>query len=190
MAPKTFKFKEIEYKLPSRKQEAFCREFLVDNNATQSAIRAGYSHKGARVQSSRMIAMPNIQAYIQKVLSDSGLTKEDIVQLLNDAITFNYSKIVEAVKCIEITDDNGVTTTTYEVDFDVIPEKQWKLLDVEFSPTKGLTIKSTKKMNVLDRLIKIHGYDPSTKHEHTIVTPVTTPKGYDLDAEIDEMVQK
>ncbi|WP_193065956.1 terminase small subunit, partial [Hafnia alvei] len=29
------------------KQEMFCREYLIDLNATQAAIRAGYSEKTA-----------------------------------------------------------------------------------------------------------------------------------------------
>jgi len=30
---------------PNDKQEMFCREYLIDLNATQAAIRAGYSAK-------------------------------------------------------------------------------------------------------------------------------------------------
>ncbi|ENG5503925.1 terminase small subunit, partial [Yersinia enterocolitica] len=38
------------------KQELFCREYLKDLNATQAAIRAGYSEKTAQVQSSRLLS--------------------------------------------------------------------------------------------------------------------------------------
>lgn len=40
----------------SAKQEQFCREYLVDLNATQAAIRAGYSPKTAQEQASRLLS--------------------------------------------------------------------------------------------------------------------------------------
>lgn len=38
------------------KQEAFCREYIIDLNGTQAAIRAGYSEKTAQEQSSRLLS--------------------------------------------------------------------------------------------------------------------------------------
>ncbi|MDU9355263.1 terminase small subunit [Klebsiella sp. 141153] len=43
------------------KQEMFCREYLVDLNATQAAIRAGYSDKTAQEQSSRLLSNVMVQ---------------------------------------------------------------------------------------------------------------------------------
>ncbi|MGQ6015095.1 terminase small subunit [Serratia sp. IR-2025] len=43
------------------KQEMFCREYLVDLNATQAAIRAGYSGKTAQEQSSRLLSNVMVQ---------------------------------------------------------------------------------------------------------------------------------
>jgi len=37
------------------KQQMFCREYLVDINATQAAIRAGYSAKTADVAGPRLL---------------------------------------------------------------------------------------------------------------------------------------
>lgn len=42
------------------KQEMFCREYLVDLNATQAAIRAGYSEKTARATGCENLTKPNI----------------------------------------------------------------------------------------------------------------------------------
>jgi phage terminase small subunit len=44
------------------KQQAFVREYLVDNNATQAAIRAGYSARTANREGSRLLSKPVIQA--------------------------------------------------------------------------------------------------------------------------------
>lgn len=46
------------------KQERFCREYLIDLNATQAAIRAGYSKKTAGTISTENMQKPLIQARI------------------------------------------------------------------------------------------------------------------------------
>lgn len=51
------------------KQEMFCREYLVDLNATQAAIRAGYSEKTARSQANRMLTNVDIEKRIQELMS-------------------------------------------------------------------------------------------------------------------------
>lgn len=42
------------------KQEAFCREYLVDFNGTQAAIRAGYSQKTAYAVANENLKKPEI----------------------------------------------------------------------------------------------------------------------------------
>lgn len=48
------------------KQQTFVDEYLVDLNATQAAIRAGYSKKTARSQGERMLTNVDVAAAIQK----------------------------------------------------------------------------------------------------------------------------
>src|SRR5215469_13741708 len=50
----------------TRKQELFVREYLVDLNATQAAIRSGYSKKTARQVGSENLTKPDIQEEIKK----------------------------------------------------------------------------------------------------------------------------
>ena len=47
-------------------QIAFCVEYVLDLNATQAAIRAGYSEKTARQQGSRLLSNVNVQDEIQR----------------------------------------------------------------------------------------------------------------------------
>ena len=49
------------------KQEIFCREYLVDLNATQAAIRAGYSKNSAKQQGTENLAKPVIAEFIQEL---------------------------------------------------------------------------------------------------------------------------
>lgn len=49
------------------KQERFCEEYLIDLNATQAAIRAGYSEKTAREQAAQNLSKLNIQEKIAEL---------------------------------------------------------------------------------------------------------------------------
>ena len=48
------------------KQQRFVEEYLIDLNATQAAIRAGYSEKTAQEQSSRLLSNVMVQEAVQK----------------------------------------------------------------------------------------------------------------------------
>ena len=52
------------------KQKRFCDEYLLDLNATQAAIRAGYSEKNARNIASENLAKPNIKEYIDARMAE------------------------------------------------------------------------------------------------------------------------
>lgn len=52
----------------TRKQKRFIDEYLIDCNATQAAIRAGYSQKTASAQGSKLFAIPEIAEAIEERL--------------------------------------------------------------------------------------------------------------------------
>ena len=52
------------------KQQRFCDEYLIDLNATQAAIRAGYSEKTANVIGAENLSKPNIKEYIEKRMAE------------------------------------------------------------------------------------------------------------------------
>lgn len=47
------------------KQQRFCDEYLIDLNATQAAIRAGYSENSAKVIGAENLTKPNLKQYIE-----------------------------------------------------------------------------------------------------------------------------
>lgn len=51
-------------------QQRFVDEYLIDLNARQAAIRAGYSEKTAQVQSSRLLTNVKVQAAIQASMNE------------------------------------------------------------------------------------------------------------------------
>ena len=69
------------------KQSAFCREYVLDYNGTQAAIRAGYSKRTAYSQSFDLLKKPEIQKEIQSLESRIEnkvlITKEKILRELS-----------------------------------------------------------------------------------------------------------
>jgi len=62
------------------KMKRFINEYLVDFNATQAAIRAGYSESTAQEQSSQLLARPDIRALIaegQKAIAERTQSFQD-----------------------------------------------------------------------------------------------------------------
>ena len=54
----------------SNKQEAFCREYLIDLNGTQAAIRAGYSERTANEQAARLLAKVSVRSLITELMKE------------------------------------------------------------------------------------------------------------------------
>jgi phage terminase small subunit len=72
------------------KQETFVAEYLVDLNATQAAIRAGYSAKTANEQGSRLLANVSVQKLIQERMSQRAerleITSDYVLNTIVDTI--------------------------------------------------------------------------------------------------------
>ena len=52
------------------KQQRFCDEYLIDLNATQAAIRAGYSKKTAYSQGQRLLKHDEAKTYIEARMAE------------------------------------------------------------------------------------------------------------------------
>ena len=65
------------------KQKMFCKEYLVDFNGTQAAIRAGYSKKTANEQASRLLTKVNVQTYLKQLIEKrnkrTNITQDDVI---------------------------------------------------------------------------------------------------------------
>lgn len=72
------------------KQEDFCREYMIDLNGTQAAIRAGYSKRTANEQAARLLANVSVCTHL-KMLMDARAERTQIdadwvlKRLANDA---------------------------------------------------------------------------------------------------------
>ena len=56
------------------KQERFCYEYCLDLNASQAAIRAGYSESTARSIASALLTKINIKARIKEMQDNLAVT--------------------------------------------------------------------------------------------------------------------
>lgn len=65
------------------KQKLFVAEYLVDLNATQAAIRAGYSEKRASEIGYQLLQKTTVQAEVQEAMADreerTGVTQDRVV---------------------------------------------------------------------------------------------------------------
>ena len=75
------------------KQKRFCEEILVDNNATQAAIRAGYSQRSASSIGNENLKKPKIQKYINELKEARSLrTQVTADRILQELATMAFAK--------------------------------------------------------------------------------------------------
>lgn len=81
------------------KQERFCEEYVIDLNATQAAIRAGYSQKTANEQSSRLLANVNIQSYISELKNKASeiieISHQYVLNTLKQWLEYDITETIE-----------------------------------------------------------------------------------------------
>jgi phage terminase small subunit len=71
------------------RQKAFVREYLLDNNGTQAAIRAGYAPKTAHVQASQLLRNPKLVA----ALSVARRRREERTEIKADRVLQELANI-------------------------------------------------------------------------------------------------
>lgn len=84
------------------KQQRFVEEYLIDLNATQSAIRAGYSEKTAYSVGHENLKKPEIQKAIQEALKE----RSERVQIDADYVLKRLVEI-DQMDVLDIMDDDG-----------------------------------------------------------------------------------
>lgn len=82
------------------KQKRFCEEYLIDLNATQAAIRAGYSPDSARQSGADNMKNPYIRAHIDRTMAErskrTGVNADRVVRELAKIAFVNASDVIDA----------------------------------------------------------------------------------------------
>nr|DAD63554.1 MAG TPA: Terminase small subunit [Caudoviricetes sp.] len=130
----------------SEKQKRFVSEYIIDLNAKQAAIRAGYSPKTAEVQASRLLSLVKVQTEIAKAMEDrekrTGITQDRVLAELS-AIAF-----AKATDYVEIGEDGLVKIKpTAE-----LTDEQKKAIASIKKGINGIEIKLTDKTKALEML--------------------------------------
>ena len=71
------------------KQQAFVAEYLVDLNATQAAIRAGYSAKTAEQQASRLLS----NAKVAEAIAERMKERASRTEITQDRVLKEYARL-------------------------------------------------------------------------------------------------
>lgn len=160
------------------KQDRFWREYLIDFNATQAAIRAGYSANSAASQGERLLRHGEIQAALSAGMAAAAVKAEITV----DRTILEYRRIALAdirkavrwrsdVQIIGADDDgNQIRQTGNElilVDSDDLDDDTAAAIsEVQLTDKGGLRIKFHSKPQALDGLAKYLRMWVE-QHEHT-----------------------
>ena len=83
----------------TKKQQRFVEEYLIDLNATQAAIRAGYSVNSAKEIGCENLTKPNIQEAIAKAMAErskrTGVNQDRVVLELAKIAFANIADVVD-----------------------------------------------------------------------------------------------
>lgn len=80
------------------KQDRFCREYVIDLNGTQAAIRAGYSKKTANEQAGRLLVNVSIQNRIKELQNKIELQVEkNGIDVVNELIKVGFANIQDFI---------------------------------------------------------------------------------------------
>lgn len=82
----------------TQKQQRFVDEYLVSGNATQAALKAGYSKKAAKQIGTENLAKPSIKAYIEERSAEIASAK---IASAREVMEF-YSRVLRGEETEEI----------------------------------------------------------------------------------------
>lgn len=88
----------------TNKQKRFCEEYLIDLNATQAAIRAGYSPRSANKIAAENMAKPGIRACIDKEMAErskrTGVNADRVIRELARVAFVNAPDVIDLDKAV------------------------------------------------------------------------------------------
>lgn len=135
----------------TEKQKRFVEEYLIDLNATQAAIRAGYSPDSAKEIGSENLTKPNIRTYIDSEIANrskrTGVNQDRVIRELARIAFVNANDVInieEATLKEDACEDDTATIASVKVK--TIPTKEGEGVERE--------IKLADKLKALELLGK------------------------------------
>ena len=136
------------------KQELFCEEYLIDLNATQAAIRAGYSTKSAQQISTELLLKPVIRARVDEALAErskrTGVNQDRIIRELARIAFLQADQVINMA-------DATLSETASEDDIAAIVSVKVKSFPTDEGTGYEREIKVADKLKALELLGKHNG---------------------------------
>jgi phage terminase small subunit len=139
------------------KQERFIQEFLLDLNATQAAVRTGYSRKTAAEQAFALLRKPQIRKAIDEATDErAARTQADQDAVIRRLVAVAFADLGDFSQWDA---EGNLTITPFE---ELDPEKRQAIKDVTTSVTtrqgrSGEIVVSAKTTLRLHDSLKVHG---------------------------------
>lgn len=109
----------------NQRQKKFCDEYLIDCNATQAAIRAGYSPKTAKQIGQRMLTNVDLKDYIdaqlERIHNEKTADAQEVMEYLTSVMRGEHTEQV-----LKLAGD-GVQTV---IDIDVSAKERLKAAEL------------------------------------------------------------
>ena len=155
------------------KQKRFVEEYLIDLNATQAAIRAGYSPNSARDIGSENLTKPHIRARVEEALAErskrTGINADRVVRELARIAFVNAADVINF-------DSATLSENASEDDTAAIASVKVKTIPTDAGEGVEREIRMCDKLKALELLGKHLGMfnnDPESN------VPVTVVINYD-----------
>lgn len=184
----------LDDKLSPLKQR-FVEEYLIDCNATQAAIRAGYSERTARSKGSALLTEPAVQAAISAAMAARsrkvGITAE---RVLEEIALVAFADIGEVIRV----DEHGMVYVRQLEN--LRPEARRAISEIKQTSTEHwdqeeertvekiqLGVKLNPKVNALKLLVDHLGLNAPVKHDHSVEMKSARER---LAARLDELASR
>lgn len=90
----------------NQRQRAFCEAYLLSGNATEAAIKAGYSPRSARSIGQRLLTYVDIREYLAQrnaqIIAENTATLEEIYSFWSVTMRDQASKPADRLKASEL----------------------------------------------------------------------------------------
>lgn len=134
----------------TNKQQRFVEEYLIDLNATQAAIRAGYSVKTANEQGCQNLT----KLSIQQAISEKMAERSKRTGVNQDRVVLELAKIA-FVKMTDIVDNQGrIKDSATDDDLSCIESMKYKESESDTGSSMEREVKISPKLKALELLGK------------------------------------
>ncbi len=131
------------------RQKKFCNEYLIDLNATQAAIRAGYSVDSAKVIGCENLTKPNVKSYLDRRMAKREIRTEiSQDKVLNELAKIGFANIDDYV----VVDSSSGYDKVIIKDTKDIPNDKISAISSIKQGANGVEVKLHDKVRALENI--------------------------------------